>query len=504
MLANKFTQKRFFTTGSSRLQYSNRKGGNSKMAGFLTSQELAEKWGVTTARITAMCSNGKIEGAKKEKGRWKIPSDIKKPEDGRKKLPVEKLDGDFTFVDLFAGIGGFHQAMHYLGGRCVMAAEKNQACVDTYSLNFRTAEGYVRGDVNKIDPTKIAPFDVLCAGFPCQPFSKAGLQQGFEDEKSGNLFYKILDILDVHPEVEFIVLENVRNLADKSENWEVISTELLKRDFIITRNPLILSPSDFGIPQIRERVYILGVKKGHCCPEIQKKGCIDIGALDIKQYMKKCKPGDALTILEDDVPEDCIVSQEESDIIDAWDEFRIGTGIQVIGFPIWLQCFGIREENTDRVKKEIKYDEMPEWKQKYVDKNRAFYLQHKDFIDAWVDRHDMLNKIKIFQKFEWNCGTDVQNMHDGIIQIRQSGIRVKRTTFFPSLVAIVNTPIIWDNNFQAYRHITTREAANLQSFRKTYKFDGTDKQIYRQLGNSVNVRVLKIICKNLFNLRRAE
>ena len=144
---------------------------------------------------------------------------------------------------------------------------------------------------------------------------------------------------------------------------------------------------------------------------------------------------------------------------------------------------------------------MPDWKKRFVDKNREFYLEHKDFINPWIKRYDMFNRIKLYQKFEWNCGEDVQNMRDGIIQIRQSGIRVKRTTYFPSLVAIVNTPIIWDNQMNAYRHITPREAANLQKFDQRYKFSGTDKQIYRQLGNSVNVRILKILCKGLFELR---
>ena len=128
-------------------------------------------------------------------------------------------------------------------------------------------------------------------------------------------------------------------------------------------------------------------------------------------------------------------------------------------------------------------------------------MNNKEFIDDWVHRYDMTNRIKLYQKFEWNCGLDVTDMHNAIIQIRQSGIRCKRTTFFPSLVAIVNTPIIWDPKKEAYRHITPREAANLQNFDHRYKFSGTNQQIYRQLGNSVNVRVLKILCKNLFELR---
>ena len=145
---------------------------------------------------------------------------------------------------------------------------------------------------------------------------------------------------------------------------------------------------------------------------------------------------------------------------------------------------------------------MPSWKQRFVRKNRELYLENKEFIDGWIERYDMFNRIKLYKKFEWNCGTDVIDIKDGLIQIRQSGIRVKRPTYYPSLVAMVNTPIIWDNAKQHYRRITPREAANLQSFHKRYKFTGSDKTIYRQLGNSVNVRILKILAKNLFALAK--
>lgn len=470
---------------------------------YISAKEVAAKWGVSSTWVTILCSQGKLAGAVKEKNRWLLPEDISKPENKRKNKQ-HNPNAKFRFIDLFAGIGGFHQAMRYLGGECVMAAEINQACVETYNKNFTTYEGFVRGDVNKIDPYEIPPFDVVCAGFPCQPFSKAGQQKGFQDQKRGNLFYKIMDILDAHPEVQFIVLENVRNLADKTENWEIIRSELLKRDFIITKDALILSPSDFGLPQIRERVYILGVKKNYCNAVIQEQGYITKDDLCLEKYLKTCKLGDAFSILEDDVSDDYLVSEEQALMIDAWDEFRIGTGIKVIGFPIWISCFGLGIENDDDLRSSVGYEDMPDWKKHFVDKNRDFYLQHRKFIDSWVLKYDMLNRIKLYQKFEWNCGEDVKDIHDAIIQIRQSGIRCKRATYFPSLVAIVNTPIVWDKKKKAYRHITPREAANLQSFDQRYKFAGTDKQIYQQLGNSVNVRVLKILCKNLFKLRKNE
>lgn len=474
---------------------------------YMTVFEAAELWGVTPQQISVLCRTNKVEGACKVKGKWCIPDGTLKPEDGRKhreKIHKHLKDAKFRYIDLFAGVGGFHQAMRYLGGECIMAAEINQACVETYNANFETYEGYVRGDVNEIDPCEIPEFDVVCAGFPCQPFSKAGLQKGFQDETRGNLFYKIMDILDAHQEVQFVVLENVRNLADKSENWEVIRTELSKRNFIITETPLILSPSDFKIPQIRERVYILGIKKDVCSVNVRERGYIDKEDLNLDKYFGKCKIGDALSILEGEVSDDYIVTAEEELMIKAWDEFRINTGIKIIGFPIWINCFGLNGISTEELKRKLKYEDMPDWKKRFVDKNREFYLKNKTFIDEWIIKYDMTNRIKLYQKFEWNCGEDVQDIHDAIIQIRQSGIRAKRTTYFPSLVAIVNTPIIWDKNKRKYRHITPREAANLQSFDQRYKFKGTDKQIYRQLGNSVNVRVLKILCKNLFELRNKE
>ena len=406
----------------------------------------------------------------------------------------------FKFVDLFAGIGGFHQAMRYLGGECVMASEINKECVETYLLNFTTDEGNVRGDVNDIQPESIDPFDVLCAGFPCQPFSKAGAQKGFKDEKRGNLFYKIMDILDVHHEVKFVILENVRNLADKTENWDVITKELMQRNFYITEKPIILSPSDFGIPQIRERVYILGIRKDIRNEDILKNGYIHLEDLNLKKYMSKCRPEAAWTILEKNVDDEYILSDEQELMIQAWDEFRVNVGIKTIGFPIWIDSFGVGEDDTEKVYSQQGYEDVPGWKKNFLRHNRELYLNNRIFIDEWINEYDMLNRIKLYKKFEWNCGEDVTNMHEALLQIRQSGIRAKRPNFYPSLVAMVNTPIIWDEDKRHYRKITPREAANLQNFHKRYKFTGQDKTIYRQLGNSVNVRVLKILSRSLFSL----
>lgn len=466
---------------------------------LLTTKEIAQKWGVSVTWVTILCKKGRIEGAVRDGNRWYIPEDAKKPDDKRshKDAPARAR---FRFIDLFAGVGGFHQAMRYLGGECVMAAEINEECRKTYRLNYHTEEKEIRGDVTKIAPSTIASFDVLCAGFPCQPFSKAGAQKGFEDKGRGNLFYTIMDILDAHPEVKFIILENVRNLADKTENWDIITSELMQRNFYITEEPIILSPSDFGIPQIRERVYILGIRKDIRNERILSNGFIHKTDLQLEKHFKKCKMGDAWTVLEDDIDDAYIISGEQEQMIFAWDEFRIGTGIKVIGFPIWIDSFGVGVDDDNEVFQAQGYDDMPSWKQKFLRHNRKLYLDNRAFIDDWIRKYDMLNRIKLYKKFEWNCGTDVTDIHDCLIQIRQSGIRAKRPTFYPSLVAIVNTPIIWDKNKNHFRKLTPREAANLQSFHAGFKFQGTDATQYKQLGNSVNVRVLKILGESLFAL----
>jgi DNA (cytosine-5)-methyltransferase 1 len=109
---------------------------------------------------------------------------------------------------------------------------------------------------------------------------------------------------------------------------------------------------------------------------------------------------------------------------------------------------------------------------------------------------------KLHQKFEWNCGIDCENIKDGIIQIRQSGVRVKRPNFYPSLVAMRNTPIVWDKRLERYRYITPGEAAKLQSFDEGIELDAFDNEAYRQLGNSVNVDIIELLAEKLFNLGR--
>jgi DNA (cytosine-5)-methyltransferase 1 len=161
----------------------------------------------------------------------------------------------FKFVDLFSGVGGFHQALKSEGGVCVFASEIDQECVSVYKSNFDVDSN---NDITKTNASDIPKHDVLTGGFPCQAFSKAGKQQGLNDTR-GTLFFDIERILK-HHKTKYIILENVRNLTshDHGRTWQVIQHNLKTIGYRLTEKPLILSPHEFGIPHLRERVFIVG------------------------------------------------------------------------------------------------------------------------------------------------------------------------------------------------------------------------------------------------------
>ena len=138
----------------------------------------------------------------------------------------------FTFIDLFAGIGGFRLAMQNLGGKCVLSSEIDEYAIETYEKNYHIKSA---GDVKKIDINDIPEHDVLCAGFPCQTFSKAGKQEGFKDQVKGTLFFEIVRILE-SKKPKYIILENVRNLIshDKGNTWKITMRLIFNTQLSIT------------------------------------------------------------------------------------------------------------------------------------------------------------------------------------------------------------------------------------------------------------------------------
>jgi DNA (cytosine-5)-methyltransferase 1 len=172
-----------------------------------------------------------------------------------------------TFIDLFAGIGGFHVALHQLGGNCVYASEWDEHARKTYEANFSKLSpelfkaGLFRGDITLDENQACIPenTDILCAGFPCQPFSQAGVKKGF-NETRGTLFFEIAKIIkDKRPKAIF--LENVRGLLnhDNGKTFEVIRN-ILENELNYTIYYKVIKASDYGLPTHRPRIYIVGFR----------------------------------------------------------------------------------------------------------------------------------------------------------------------------------------------------------------------------------------------------
>lgn len=182
-------------------------------------------------------------------------------------------DRKYTFIDLFAGIGGFHQAMHSVGMECVFASEWDKNARISYKANykdiapnlFEDGDKYFNEDITKQDPSEIPTFDVCCGGFPCQPFSIAGLRRGFEDTR-GTLFFNIANIINQKinmgcpPKVLF--LENVKGLKThmKGETLRTILATLEELGYAYSFD--VLNAKFFGVPQNRERLFIIAWHKG--------------------------------------------------------------------------------------------------------------------------------------------------------------------------------------------------------------------------------------------------
>jgi Site-specific DNA methylase len=274
------------------------------------------------------------------------------------------------------------------------------------------------------------------------------------------------------------MLENVRNLVshDKGNTFHVIHQTLRDLGYRLEDEPRILSPHQFGVPQIRERVYILGVYDPQHVDKPLK--------IKLPKLMEKSE-NSIDSVLEKNADPSYGITKHQEKVLQAWDDFYHGIDMKVIGFPVWVAFFK-RKATPD----------MPDWKQGFIKKNNKLYRDNKDFIDSWLKANKNLKEwIPSERKFEWQAGTTEDSIWKCLIQYRPSGIRVKKPDCFPALVAIVQTPIIGKYR----RKMTVREEARLQSFPDSFIPDQNRQVAYKQFGNSVNVKVLQILFTALTN-----
>lgn len=418
------------------------------------------------------------------------------------------------FVDLFAGLGGFHVALSNLGHTCVLASELDPSLQKLYEENFGIRPN---GDVRRIKKAEIPKHDILCAGFPCQPFSKAGEQEGLDCPEWGDLFGQVLKFLRAS-EPRYFILENVPNLGrhDGGKTWKKMRAALERLGYEVDARTL--SPHQFEIPQIRERLFIVGDRQNldgfeWPTPSTQR--------LSIKSVLDS-KPKDARPL-----PEQVI------SCLNVWQDFldRSPRNIELPSFPIWSMEFGATypfEESTpykvgtralrkyrgchgellngfdsaERFNRlpsyaKSKRKRFPDWKIQFIRQNRQFYADNKKWIKPWLK--EILNFPPSLQKFEWNCKGEPRDVWRYVIQFRASGVRVKRQTTAPSLVAMTTTqvPIIaWEE-----RYMTPRECARLQSLDTLKALPVAATSAYRALGNAVNARLVELIGRQLIARR---
>jgi DNA (cytosine-5)-methyltransferase 1 len=380
--------------------------------------------------------------------------------------------------------------MEALGGQAEYSVDIDSRAAAIYERNWgHSSLGDITRDAN--DSTmNVKAHDVLLAGFPCQPFSKSGAQRGM-DETRGTLYWNILNIIKKHHPT-IVLLENVRNLTGPrhKHEWRVIIETLRDEGYSVSFEPSIISPhlippSMGGRPQVRERVFIAGVYTGkpvshdlQIDPLISRRDLLKLNE-DFEWNLERDLPLDSTS------PETSQLTKLEKDWLEAWNvwvkEYKKHNKTQPPGFPIWVDAW------VDESKLRIPIG-TPDWKSNFLRKNAGLYTANKTWIDEWLKNYKVQSFPDSRRKLEWQA-QDEKNLATCLIQFRPSGIRVKKQTYVPALVAINQTSIIGNSkDIRKSRKITVREAARLQGLPDWFDFsEQPESASYKHLGNAVNV-----------------
>lgn len=411
------------------------------------------------------------------------------------------------FVDLFAGIGGirlgFEQAMQELGVpyECVLSSEIDKHAQETYKLNFGESP---QGDVYTIQ--QFPEFDFLLAGFPCQPFSYAGKQQGFGDTR-GTLFFQIERILKDYRPKGFL-LENVRGLTthDKGRTFKTIIQHLEALGYGVSY--LLLNGSNFGIPQNRVRVYIVGIYQGKPNLTLQS----DLGATDSHKFKDKLAQSSLfelqypLRVVRDILePEPDSKYNCSSDFVNQLLKMVSGRaeqlhGIRMIdhrnGNSIHSWELGIKGQCTEdeiafmnalianRRKKHFGADQ--DGKKLTLEQIKTFFNPPnlQSIMQGLLDKGYLKDHGGKFNPVAGNMSFEVFKFLD------PESISITLVSSDAHKLGVVHNGRV--------RHITPRECARLQGFPDGFKLHPQDTHAYRQLGNSVSVPVIKAVLLDVF------
>lgn len=406
----------------------------------------------------------------------------------------------FDFIDLFAGIGGFHQAMVNFGGECVFVSEIDKQAIGVYERSWLSDGFAVSGNIDDFihaKKTDVPVHDVLTAGFPCQPFSKSGHQRGI-NETRGTLFWSIARVLE-HRKPKLIILENVRNLVGPKHKADYLRMVRILREigYAVPSIPTIISPHQIpeslgGTPQHRERVFITGVYVG-------KRKALALSSIDplvssaeikgwtkvewsLEKYLDK--------VSSSRIPKYARLSETELKAILVWDDFvkvlrSNGIG-KLPGFPVWTEF--LRDRNRIRIPRDT-----PSWKRNFIEKNSELYEENSNVISKWIDSSGLESLTPSMRKFEWQAGDEL-SLNDTLLQFRPSGVRVKKRSYVPAFVAINQTSVL----VKERRKLLVEETARLQGFNSRINFGLQEPSAsYKQIGNAVHPGVVSFVMARL-------
>ena len=412
------------------------------------------------------------------------------------------------FIDLFAGLGGFHVGLANNGHKCVFACEIEAELRNLYKFNYGI-EPF--DDVTKIEVTKIPSHEIICAGFPCQPFSLAGQKKGTECPKSGKLIEHVIRIAKFHCP-QFILLENVPNIVTITNGtfWRYLTNSFEKIGYKIYHK--IISPVDIGIPQNRKRIFIIAVRQdidngNFNWPSANKLKKLNLSKILNKNYIHKHLETPKSKLLKhwQKLLNELSISELRSISIVA-PEFgaTYPHDFNKISFKEMKKYKGAYGQSLanckswDEIMKKMpsytnKYLKIPDWLFKSAMKSRELFSENMEVCSKWAEKLDKKNNS--WQILEWRGNFNDLNIYNHLVQFRASGIRILRANVAPSLISMTPTqiPIIPSEN----RYLSPYEAAKLQNLHRLKMLPHGTVKSFKALGNAVNAKIVEFITKNL-------